>query len=422
ACSSAVTSSWVRSSVAEQQQVDEDRDHRPDVATSLGGLVKLAVDLRLLLLLVAMVVALVQGADRRVLALMLMASYAGVGLLLWWDRVAAALLRRPALFILDVAVTVGILVTTGVEGPFVLYTVSTAFLAGVLYGVTGGAVFGTGLALAYALVTLDMPKTTQSFMTLIGIPVLITVAGLGAAALRSLLLQTADMEAELAQAVSTAAAAEERSRLAREMHDTLGKTLHGISLSAAALPQWLEKRPDQVAAKAAQVAAAAETAALEARQLISDLRSDSMNVPLHAAVVEWARDWATMSGIELSLAVTQVGVMSASSRYELFTILREALRNVQAHSGARRVSVYLAQDGGDVVLEVADDGVGLASTDLDQLAADGHYGLVGMRERARRAGGEMSLQYRGNGTTIRAVVPMTSAHDMVIPTPEVSRT
>ncbi|HUG83155.1 MAG TPA: histidine kinase, partial [Euzebya sp.] len=337
------------------------RSDRPDPAESLSGLVKLAVDLRLVLLLVAMVVALLQGADRQVLALMLLASYAGVGLLLWWDHVAAAMLRRPALFVLDVAVTIGILVTTGVEGPFVLYTVSTAFLAGVLYGVTGGVVFGTGLALAYALVTLDMPETTQSFMTLIGIPVLITVAGLGAAALRSLLLQTADMEAVLAQAVSTAAAAEERSRLAREMHDTLGKTLHGISLSAAALPQWLEKRPDQVAAKAAQVAAAAETAALEARQLISDLRSDSMNVPLHAAVVEWARDWATTSGIELSLAVTHVGVMSASSRYELFTILREALRNVQAHSSARRVSVYLAQDRGDVVLEVADDGVGVTS-------------------------------------------------------------
>jgi signal transduction histidine kinase len=394
-----------------------DRRTPLDPAESLGGLVKLAVDLRLILLLVAMVVAIYQGADREIFILMLLASYAGVGVLLWWDLLAAALLRHPVLFLGDVAITIAILLATGSDGPFVLYTIGTAFLAGALYGPIGGGVFGIGLAAAYALVAIRLPSTSMSFTLLASIPALVVVAGLGAAAIRGLLLRTAAVEAELEAAVGDKAAAEERARLAREMHDTLGKTLHGISLSAAALPQWVAQRPDQAQGRANQVAAAAETAAKEARQLISDLRSDSMDAPLHQAVRDWAIDWAEGAGIELALALTPTGPMSASSRYELFTILRESLRNVAAHAGASRVSVYLAQDGGNAVLEVADDGRGLASTDLDQLAADGHYGLVGMRERARRAGGTLVLDSRGQGTAVRAVIPSTSAHDMLRPSP-----
>ncbi|CAN5247256.1 hypothetical protein BH23ACT9_BH23ACT9_10680 [soil metagenome] len=386
---------------------------RADVADSVQGLVRLAVDLRLILLLIAMAVALLQGADRQVMILMLLASYAGVGVLLWWDRLADALLRHPWLFIADLAITVGILTSTGVDGPFVLYAISTAFLAGVLYGHWGGAVFGISIALSYIAVAASSATDSMSFISLVGIPTLIAIAGFGAAAIRDLLLHSAAMEASLEDAVAAAAASDERARLAREMHDTLGKTLHGISLSAQVLPQWVDRDPQQAAVQAAQVAAAAETAALEARQLISDLRSDSMDVPLDVAIATWARDWADRTGVGLSLALAPVRVISASSRYELFTILRESLRNVEAHAAAAQVSVYLATDSGNVCLEVADDGRGLHCADLDQLAAEGHYGLVGMRERAARAGGMLSIRSRGRGTTIRAVVPAKSAHDMV---------
>lgn len=379
-----------------------------DVTASLSGLVKLAIDLRLILLLFAMAAALLEGAERGVLGLMLLASYAGVGVLLWWDRLAAVLVRQPWLFLGDMAITVGILVVTGIDGPFVLYTISTGFLAGVLYGYTGGALFGVGLASTHVLVASHIAAPSGSFVALIGIPVLIVVAGTGAASLRNLLLQAAKTRADLEQVVVQAAAAEERARLAREMHDTLGKTLYGISMSAAALPQWLLKQPDQASDRAREVAAAAETAAKEARQLISDLRSDEVDMPLSTAIVQWCREWSASSRIDVSCSVSQVDVLSASVRYELFTILREALRNVEAHAGASKVSLYLAQDTPNVVLEVVDDGVGLASTDLEQLAADGHYGLAGMYERAVRVGGELTLDSQGPGTTLRVVVPMES--------------
>lgn len=372
----------------------------------LNGLVKLAVDLRLILLLAAMVAALFRGADRPILALMLLASYAGVGLLLWWDRVVPHLRRYPILFVVDLAITVAILATAGIDGPFLLYTISTAFLAGALYGYPGGAIFGGGIAAGYALAAVKLPTQTTSFTLLVSIPVLIVVAGLGAAALRDLLLHGAEVQAELDAAVAQTAASEERGRLAREMHDTLGKTLHGISLSAAALPRWLEKRPDQAADKAMQIAAAAQTAASEARQLISDLRSDEVNAPLHTSVAAWTKDWRERTGIPVSLAVSPIGRISAQTRYELFTILRESLRNVAAHAHATSASVYLCQEGANAVLEIADDGVGMACTDLELLASKGHYGLVGMQERARRAGGNFIIKESEHGTTIKVAVPM----------------
>jgi signal transduction histidine kinase len=384
-----------------------------DVRRPLGRLVRLATDLRLILLLVAMVAALVAGADRLLLGLLLVASYAGVGLLLWWDRVAAVLLRHPVLFLVDVGVTVGIVALTGVDGPFVLYTIGTAFLAGVLYGYVGGLLFGGALAVAQVGVAAQTAPASMAFTAVVGIPALILIAGVGAAAIRGLVVHAAGVEAELDVAVGQAAAAEERARLAREMHDTVGKTLHGIALTAATLPRWIEVRPEEAARRAGEVAAAAETAAGEARQLISDLRSDRLDQPLHATVTAWAQEWARETGLDVALAVAPIGTMSASARYELFTILRESLRNVAAHAAATRASVYLAQDGGTAVLEVADDGRGLACTDLEQLAADGHYGLVGMQERARRAGGRVLVRSRGRGTTVRAEIPMTSAHDMV---------
>lgn len=397
---------------------------RVDPVGELSDLVKLAVDLRLVLLAVAMLFPLIGGSDGRIVVAMVGAALLGLVLLLAWHRIAAVLLRHPSLFLIDIGLTVALLAATGDDGPFVLYAIGTAFLAGVLYGLVGGAVYGATIASAQGFVVLWSPPdgvaVDMTFITLVGVPVLILVAGLGAASIRRLLLHNASVEADLEVAVQTAAVADERARLAREMHDTLGKTLHGIALSAAALPQYLARHPEQAASQAAQVASAAETASKEARLLMSDLRSDRLDMPLEASVEQWSAEWAARTGLGLELDIGCVGAMSASTRYELFTILREALRNVEAHAGADRVVVQLEEAEGMVRLVVQDDGCGLRCTDLSQLAADGHYGMVGMSERAARAGGSLAIRSRGRGTTIRAEVPSRSAHDMVRPPAEVA--
>ncbi|MEE8602161.1 sensor histidine kinase [Euzebya tangerina] len=383
------------------------------IPRSLQRLSKMAIDLRLILLLTAMAMSLWRGAERPVLGLMLVASYFAIGLLLWWDRVVGHLLARPSLFILDFAVTVLILVAAGTTGPFVLYAVSTAFLAGVLYGRIGGSVFGLAIAAMSSIIAFRDGATLDDLTGSVIIPILIVVAGIGAASVRQLVLQTEQFKSDLADMTARAATAQERARLAREMHDTLGKTLYGVSMAASLLPEYVERFPDEAVKQARMIASSTEVASKEARVLMSDLRSDSLNLPLHEAIEQWVTEWAAESRIEASLALNNVGEMSSSSRYEMFTIVRESLRNVSTHSGATRVSVYLARAGGNVCVEVADNGKGLPSTDLDALAAEGHYGLVGMAERARRAGGQLTIDSRPGATTIRAEAPATSSHDMV---------
>lgn len=349
---------------------------------------------------------------------LLLLAVGGLALLLTWDRFAPVLMRHPLLACLDLVVAVGVLLFTGPDGPFLYYTLGSAFLAGVLYGWMGGLLLSVMLVAGYALVvTVNAPVRDVSlgFDALVAVPSLYLLAGAAAAAVRGLLLTKAATEEELAVTSRRAASSEERARLAREMHDTLGKTLHGIALSAAALPGWVQRRPGRAVEQAGRIAAAAEAAASQARELIADLRSDRLDLPLPQAVDAYVRDWSARAGIDAGCRGGVLPPMSAGSRYELFCILKEALRNVERHASASTVEVELTCADGLVALRVRDDGTGMdAGLDLDALPAAGHFGLVGMRERAERAGGRLEVsRSEPHGTAICVQVAARSAADMV---------
>ena len=384
------------------------------VVAELG---RLSLNFRLIAWLLTAVALLVEPVPGLPWAVMV-TGLGGVALLWRWERLAPTLMRHPALLFADLVLAVGILLFAGPDGPFAYYVLGTAFLAGVVYGWVGGMLLSAALVAGYALVVsvhMAAGRVDGGFQVLVATPALYLLAGAGAAAIRNLLLRKADAEARLDQAVRLAASSEERARLAREMHDTLGKTLHGIALTAASLPGWQERRPEQARAVAEKVAHAAEAAAQQARELIGDLRSDRLEGSLEEAVERNAREWSAASGIAVDVAAQPVDGVSAGARYELLCILKEALRNVERHAQADEVVVRLERDDGDLVLEVRDDGRGVdGPLDLDVLAAHGHYGLVGMAERARRAGGRLELAPCGSGgTRLRATVAATSAADMV---------
>ena len=347
-----------------------------------------------------------------------LAALASLVPLLRWERLSPWLMRHPTALLVDVVAAVGILLFTGPEGPFLYYTLGTAFLAGVLYGWVGGLLFSCTLVLGYAYVVsvnLVVRDLALDFQLVVAVPALYLLAGAGAAAVRGLLLGKAEAEAEARTALHAAAVAGERARLAREMHDTLGKTLHGIALAAAALPRWVERRPERAVEQAASVARAAETAAAQARELIRDLRSDRLDAPLHEAVEAHVREWSASTATPVRCVAEPVEGISPGPRYELLCILKEALRNVERHADADAVEVELRGADGSVELVVRDDGVGPPPLDADALAAAGHYGFVGMQERARRAGGDVALGpgRDGRGTQLTVVVAARSAADMV---------
>lgn len=377
----------------------------------LEGLVKLALNLRLVaLLLTVLWLPSAEPKDLQLVTLLL----AGTGItsfvpILAWERVGRWMLDHPVAMIPDLLLSVAVLGLVGLETPFGLFVVSTAIVAGALYGWLGAGVMSLALVLAYAggvLVAGDGLSVGEAF----GTPALVPAAAAGGAAVRDLLIRQQRSNRALAEAYLNQAASTERTRLAREMHDTLAKTLHGIALSATAIPELMRTAPELAASTASTLAGTAERAAQEARALIVDLRQDDLERPLGEALEDAASTWSERTGVRVDLEVDPCPGLSPSVRYELFCIAREALRNAHEHGRARHVRVSL-RDAAEVVLTVRDDGRGFAApADLNDLADAGHFGVVGMLERAHSVGGRLALvSASGQGTTVEVVVPRAAA-------------
>jgi signal transduction histidine kinase len=352
-----------------------------------------------------------------VIAAICVAGIASFVPLRFWDRVGPALVRSPAYLAAELVLAALILVLTGVQSPFFYFTLGTALLGGLVYGWAGAAVFSAMLVGVYAWVlTLDAPgrdPVPDSFQTYVGLPALYVLVAAAGAAARGLLDRQAEAEAGLAEQEARAAAEHERARLARDMHDSLAKTVHGIGFAALALAHRIERDPAAAAREARQLAADAKQAAEEARDLIAGLRGGDEEgrgdvAPLHVAARAECERWAATGGAELHAAIEPVDLVAPEAARELVWLLREALRNVSSHApDATRVDVRLRALGGRAVLTIADDGPGFeVPDDLVELEAARHYGLVGMRERARVAGGDLDVESEpGEGTVLSAWVP-----------------
>ena len=140
---------------------------------------------------------------------------------------------------------------------------------------------------------------------------------------------------------------------------------------------------------------------------VGDLRTDALELPLAEAVERDARAWAMASGVAAAIDVGGGDAADARTRYELLGILKESLRNVERHSGARHVIVALRERGSELELMVADDGHGFERSSNGELQAGGRYGLVGMAERAEEVRGRLEVRSSpGSGTEVRARVPL----------------
>jgi signal transduction histidine kinase len=374
---------------------------------------KLIVALRAGVLLVTVLELAQRGEEQRTLALIALIA-AGVTTfvpLRYWDRVGPSLVRHPAYLAAELVLATVILVFTGVGSAFFYYTLGTAVLGGLLYGWPGAALFSPMLiGVYYWVLTLrgDIDDVTMTFQVLIGQPMLYLIVAAAGAGARGVLDRQAEAEAMIATQEREMAAQTERARLARDMHDSLAKTVSGIGFAALALARRIERDPQGAAAEARRLAEDARVATREARELITGLRDeDGRALPLPAAIRSEAEKWGQTSGVAVQVAVEEVGELDAVASRELEWILREALRNVDRHAHASAVKVRLRTLGGRAVLTVADDGDGFdAPDDVEDLARGRHFGVVGMRERAQLAGGDLSVESApGEGCVLSVWVP-----------------
>ncbi|MEU5880322.1 sensor histidine kinase [Spirillospora sp. NPDC047279] len=325
-----------------------------------------------------------------------------------WRLVTSLVTRHPLLFTLDMCASFLVLGIGGISGPFLLATVVTAAVAGLLYRWPGMLAVAALQIACYYVTFAFTPELGEdgSFQALLGQPLFYPLAGFAGVALRRLLDEHAATESARRHAEVLAAAAQERARLAREMHDSLAKTLRGVALAASALPLWVCRDADRAVTEAGQIAAATEIASRQARILLSELRDDSAIRPLPEVLQDLAQRWADDNGAAVTCETDEQIDLPLRVRHEVVAILGEALTNAERHARAHSVRIRLSRDEDGVVLSVQDDGQGFEIPELVDLARDGHYGLVGLYERAERVGGTLTVHSKpGNGTTVTARLP-----------------
>lgn len=386
----------------------------PTVPARVGAAFRLLMQLRALTAAITLILVM---PPHRLTSVVLLVSFAALS---WicarhWQLIVPRLLVHPMLVAADVAASFTALGLGGPTGPFFLSTVITAAVAGLLFrwpgmlAISAIQVFWYYLTLAAA----HLPADGLTFQALAGQPLYYPLIGFAGVALRKLIDDQAEAEA-------TAAAAEERARLAREMHDSLAKTLRGVALATAALPMWTRRDPERAVKESARIAADVEVASREARDLISELRDDKITLPLPAAVRAVAEHWRDTHRLSVRCDLDSGADLPFRARYEAVAICSEALTNVVRHAAASSIDIRLATERGAVVLTIQDDGKGFQMTNFEDLAREGHYGLLGLRERAERVSGAISLTSEpGKGTTVRATFPAAGASPRALRVAEV---
>jgi PAS domain S-box-containing protein len=195
----------------------------------------------------------------------------------------------------------------------------------------------------------------------------------------------------------------ERTRLAREMHDGLLQNVTGLALQLRAVLPHVVSRPDETAATLQRILELAERTSREAREAVVGMRSSVMSMNLAEAVEHTAREAARRAAVMVSLTVTGRPRRVRPRLHEaVVALVREAVTNVVKHAEARTVLVVVAFRSRGCRVSVTDDGKGFLATG----PADGHFGLIGMRERATGCGGSLEVEsVPGRGTVVRLDVP-----------------
>jgi signal transduction histidine kinase len=201
------------------------------------------------------------------------------------------------------------------------------------------------------------------------------------------------------------AALRERTRLAREMHDSLGHALVLVNVKLEAAQRLYARDRERGDAELEATRALVRSTMGELRASLASLRAPlGEREALPQALGQLAEAISGRGSLQVMLSLpAELPTPAPAADEALRKIAREALANVERHAGAECAWLELAHDGSDWLLRISDDGRGLRPADLRK---PGHFGIVGMREHAASAGGSLALGPRpGGGTVVEARVP-----------------
>ncbi len=201
----------------------------------------------------------------------------------------------------------------------------------------------------------------------------------------------------------------ERARIAREIHDELAGTLTGIKMDLSTSLELAESVP-ALHTKLSKSKQLVDNAVQTTRRIINDLRPSILDNLGVWAAIEWiANDVAERANLECEVAIDSGAAetdLPPAISTALFRIVQESLNNIWRHADATRVSVRGQRTDDAIVVEIVDDGKGMNEADL---AKAGHWGVMGMHERAMSHGGSVHIDSKiGVGTTVRVELPLAS--------------
>lgn len=216
--------------------------------------------------------------------------------------------------------------------------------------------------------------------------------------------------ADYATRVEDLTLAAERQRMARELHDTLAQGVAGLVLQLEAADSHLAQgHAERAQSIVRQAMARARTTLADARRVIEDLRAVPSTTDLADALRHEVTRFTDATGIPCAFDFALAGSLPEATAEHLLRIVVEGLTNIARHAQATHAWVNVTESDNGLTVEVGDDGVGFDPTAaFDQ---PGHYGLLGMRERARLAGGVFVVESAsGAGTRVKTMLGFT--HDL----------
>lgn len=206
---------------------------------------------------------------------------------------------------------------------------------------------------------------------------------------------------------------DERTRVAREIHDVMGQALTAIKIDLLSLLHAAPADQTPDAQRGRAIVRLLDDTIQSVRRIATELRPGILDSLGLVPALEWAaEEFQARTGTRVRVSVPEGDIAVEPDRATaLFRIFQETLTNVARHASATRVDVRLTRENGNLILEVRDDGCGVSE---DEVWAGSSLGLIGMRERALLLGGELTIRGTpGAGTTVRVRIPETEGASRV---------
>jgi signal transduction histidine kinase len=201
---------------------------------------------------------------------------------------------------------------------------------------------------------------------------------------------------------------EERRRLARELHDSVGQTLAALSMNIAIIQAQSDKLDLSGARAVSENAHLVDQVSREIRTISHLLHPPLLDIAGLASALRWYVDgFSERSNIKVDLEIpSDFGRLPDELEIAIFRIVQECLTNIHRHSGSNTATIRLHQESHHLTVQVQDSGKGIRPEKQRELIESGRggVGFAGMRERLRPLGGTLEIKSDGSGTVVSAVL------------------